>query len=325
MSYITDFPTFRPTSFPGCVLWLRADTGVTYVMSAVVATGTSPPAVTLTGAPNTTVINTNPATPAIEIDITTGGIGSAALFTWKLNGVTQQTGQSATSTFILGTTGLTVNFPNSTYTDDNVYTSSTNASAWKDLSGFGNHATQATNANQPIYTIQTHGNGYPSLNVASPQFMTIPNAASLQIMGPITVVGVLRSTNISAYNTVISKGVGGEFDLFFQTGENNAARSSVYQMRVNSSPTVNVTHSLVWTTDQSSFQQAYVDGVSQTLSVNLFGAGTTSTHPVYIGQRSDAVTQLVGEMFEFMIYNQFLNSTQLTQLHTYQKLFWNIT
>jgi len=89
----------------------------TIVMLSVASAGTAPPAVTLTGTPVA-------QSTTIEIDITTGGARGTALFTWKLGGVVQATGQTTAATFVLGTTGLTANFPVGTYTNDNVYTAS---------------------------------------------------------------------------------------------------------------------------------------------------------------------------------------------------------
>jgi hypothetical protein len=122
-----------PASLPGLFLWMRGDKGIVLTPSAVVATGTTPPAVTLTGTPSQSTA-WSAATTSIEIDITTLGARGTALFTWKLNGVTQQTGQTTAATFLLGSTGITANFPTGTYAANNVYTSQAVLSSWTDLS-----------------------------------------------------------------------------------------------------------------------------------------------------------------------------------------------
>jgi len=83
-----------------------------YTVSGV---GATIQAVTLTG--------TTKSVLAIEIDITATGIRGVATFSWKLGGVVQQTGQTVAATFVLGTTGLTANFPAGTYTNGDVYSS----------------------------------------------------------------------------------------------------------------------------------------------------------------------------------------------------------
>ena len=87
--------------------------GTTF-LPLIATSGTAPPAVMLTGTPA-------PGDVRIDMNVTTGGPRGTALFTWKLNGVTQQTGQVTAATFALGATGLTLNFPTGTYFTDNVY------------------------------------------------------------------------------------------------------------------------------------------------------------------------------------------------------------
>lgn len=103
----------------------------------VTAAGTAPPTVTLTG--------TTPTKVTIEIDVndTTGGTAlGQAKFQWKLNGTTQQTGQTTAATFVLGTTGLTANFGAGPYTNDNVYTSSATTTSLKFDAYFWEASTQ---------------------------------------------------------------------------------------------------------------------------------------------------------------------------------------
>lgn len=83
--------------------------------SPVVATGTTPPTVTLTG--------TATANAVIEIDITTGGARGTALFTWKLNGTIQAVNVPTGASVALPGTGLQAAFTVGTYAVDNVYAS----------------------------------------------------------------------------------------------------------------------------------------------------------------------------------------------------------
>ena len=87
----------------------------TPVVGPVVHQSGTGPACTITGV---ATVSTN----SIEIDITTGGAVATALFTWKLNGVVQQTGQTTAATFALGSTGLTFAFATGTYVTTDVYT-----------------------------------------------------------------------------------------------------------------------------------------------------------------------------------------------------------
>lgn len=96
----------------------------------IVSSGMSQPVVSLSGTPTQT-------TDSIELDVTTGGTlaSTNVRFTWKLNGVVQQTAQVGAATFVLGATGLTANFAAGTYTTDNNYKT---ASAFRGLVLVGN-------------------------------------------------------------------------------------------------------------------------------------------------------------------------------------------
>lgn len=170
--------SFTPKSVAGLALWLRSDLGITFVMGPVVATGTAPPAVTLTGTPVTA--------SSIEIDITLTGILGTATFQWKLAGVVQQTGQLTAATFALGTTGLTANFPVGAYVNDNVFVSSPQVSAWADQSGLGNNFSQGTASRQPIFNANGFGtNSRPFLSTvaASGMGLACVNNSSAYLTG----------------------------------------------------------------------------------------------------------------------------------------------
>ncbi len=81
-------------------------------IGAIGTTGTSPPAISVTGTP------AGAYSPGIEIDITNA---TGPIFTWKLNGITQATGVNGSTPQVLGSTGLTVTFPSATYNTNNVY------------------------------------------------------------------------------------------------------------------------------------------------------------------------------------------------------------
>jgi hypothetical protein len=142
----------------GLLLWLRADMGIT-LGGALRATGTAPPAVTITGAP------TSQVGLHIEIDSVAGGTAlGQATYKWSINngssyvatGVTTAAGPTA-----LGTTGISVSFAAGPYNMDNKWDAT--VSAWADQSGNGNHATQATAANQPLFSVAAFG-GYSALD-----------------------------------------------------------------------------------------------------------------------------------------------------------------
>lgn len=87
----------------------------TFAIGGVTATGTTPPAVTLTGTPLDSY--------GIRIEITTAGALATAAFRWsKDGGLTYTSGILTAATVVLGATGLTANFPAGPYAVNNVYT-----------------------------------------------------------------------------------------------------------------------------------------------------------------------------------------------------------
>jgi len=84
----------------------------------LVAAGTSPPSVTLSGRPTLGSLQ-------IGLSITLGGVTGVATFSWTADGVTYTTAMTASSV-VLGSTGLTALFPaTGTFAIDNVYAAAT--------------------------------------------------------------------------------------------------------------------------------------------------------------------------------------------------------
>lgn len=86
---------------------------------ALIAQGTNPPNVTLTGRPILGCMQ-------FQIIITTGGALGSAAFKWSSdNGVTFTSGVLTAATVTLGSTGVIANFSTGTYSTDNSYASDT--------------------------------------------------------------------------------------------------------------------------------------------------------------------------------------------------------
>lgn len=201
---------WSPAKLGGTLLfWYRPGIGLTLVPSASTTTGTSPPAVTLSGTPAASQAVS--ATPYVEIDVNdvTGGTGlGQAKFQWKLNGSVQQTGQPTAASFAIGSTGLTAVFAAGPYANDNVYKFNTNASQWNDQSGQGRHLTQGTAAVQLIAAAGGGPTGQPLLHASGGQQM---QTASLVSAGfgrtDWTLVSVHRLSTVAATNGVLANGV----------------------------------------------------------------------------------------------------------------------
>jgi hypothetical protein len=113
------------------------------------ATGTAPPAWTISGTA------TRQVGLHLEIDSVAGGTGlGQATYKWSEdNGSTYvATGVlTAAGPTALGTTGLSVAMAVGPYNIDNKW--DVTVAQWNDQSGLGNHAVQATAANQPLFIL----------------------------------------------------------------------------------------------------------------------------------------------------------------------------
>lgn len=127
-----------------CLRFWQSDFGVA-TGGTPLASGTTPPAVTVSGVP---------AGMALRIEIQTTGARGTATFRYSVQNtgtgavswIEQNVVTAATYSPIGALSGATFTFPNSTYTNDNVYEGT--CSTWTDVKNSVG-ATQATAANQP--------------------------------------------------------------------------------------------------------------------------------------------------------------------------------
>jgi hypothetical protein len=312
-----------PASILGSALtlWLRGDLGVTFVMSAVAATGTTPPAVTLTGTPAVSVINTLASTPAIEIDISTTGARGTATFQWKLNGSVQQTAQTTAATFALGTTGLTANFPVGTYTNDNVYKTNTNLSAWADQSATGASLVQATSSAQPIYSLTDGLLSTPALTFASASLQRIASASSVATGTTPTLYIVNKYTSVSVGQCAISFGVpntNGAAMFVDVTGHSErACNIAGFPNDVDANNSATTSWEIWRFASAASAQTLFVNGASRTLNPNNNALVAPGAGIVVGSQTSSGASPLGGSVAEVIMTNRALTAGEIAQLSAY--------
>ena len=196
MSGAGAFGPTTPASLPGLAFWVRSDLGVTLVQGPVVATGTSPPAVTFSGTPSS-------SSNSIVLTCTGAGTNTTATFSWTLNGVAQ-TPFTAAATVVLPGTGITATFPVGTYTNTpsaDTYTSVVTVSQWNDQSGNGFNATQATALKQFAYLATSGPNGTPVMagNNANGTLMAATFGSSLATPRWLWIVSKFTSTTSNTY------------------------------------------------------------------------------------------------------------------------------
>lgn len=251
------------------VAWYRSDLGVTLVQGPVIATGTTPPAVTMTGTPAS-------STNTIVITITLPGVVGVAQFSWSLNGVTQQTGQTVTSSFVLGATGITANFAAGTYntvSTPDTYTSVVTVSSWADQSGHGFTATQATALQQFAYSPTGGPNSTPVM-VGNSANVTNMTAAIGTLTRP-TWVWMVCKFNSGTSSYILD---GGSVNtLVFRLI--NASQLSIYSGTTLSTGTVTTTTFQAYGLTFGSSGSIFSNAVSESSGTT----GTTSSTNLTIG------------------------------------------
>lgn len=96
--------------------------------TGVIAAGTAPPTVTVSGTPASEY--------DFEIEITTGGALGAAVFRWRTNAGAWTTGVTVAASVLLGATGVSAAFTAGTYSTDNVYTWTSGATSYNPTPGW---------------------------------------------------------------------------------------------------------------------------------------------------------------------------------------------
>lgn len=132
-----------PAQAAGLALWLRADQGIAFGgMAAVVAAGSTPPTVTLSGTPSASV-------QSFDMTCTTIGTLTNSHVNININGASVYAGVSAAS---LGPfSGITVAIAAGTMALNNEWTSVPSVLNWTSIEGNSYVFTQATQAYQPSW------------------------------------------------------------------------------------------------------------------------------------------------------------------------------
>jgi hypothetical protein len=144
---------WRRTDAPG-LLW-AFDPKIATMGATPLASGTTPPALTLSGTLTTPY--------GLRVEITTGGARGTALFRISLNNGTSfvASSQTTAATYTVTGTSVVLNFPTGTYATDNVYQAT--IATWPDMLGHGLNLTQATASKQPLYLAAGGPGGTPAL------------------------------------------------------------------------------------------------------------------------------------------------------------------
>lgn len=306
---------FVPTDVQGCALWLRGDLGVTLAIGPVAASGTTPPAVTITGTPLSTA-TASAGIPYVEIFINGAGVGPAATFSWALDGDTQQTGQSCTSTFTLGQTGLTANFPNAQYFTNDVYQANLVVASWTDQSANGYVLSQATAADRPSIGVDESFNSLPTLEFNGTSQLLALNTPPT-FTQPAVLFAVARVPSLLGATAAVLDAYSGvsvdRLVIYWDVSNKWEADAPGQTVITGTASTSTQILAFVANGTASSF---YQNGV-------LEGTGTAGTNPMVgvvvgaVGNSGSPEGFFEGGIAEILVYEALLTPAQLAQVTNY--------
>lgn len=297
------------------VVWLRADQGIT-LGGTLRATGTAPPAWTISGTA------TRQVGLHMEIDSVAGGTGlGQATYKWSENngttyiatGVVTAAGPTA-----LGTTGLSVAQAVGPYNIDNKWDAT--VSAWADQSGLGNHATQATAANQPLFSLAGYG-GVSCVDWESGSAGRGLDTGSVSL-GAYTIMSALRCDSGARYALLHNTDAGDT--SFIWTGNNTSSYTTKSGVGSGWNVGAGWVNDGVRRTVAATFNgrhdghQVYKNAVAQTLVDTGFTSnpGTAATSgPFRLGKNQTTTFGYIGALREVIVFNRAASQSVLDMLH----------
>jgi hypothetical protein len=300
----------------GLKLWLRADMGIT-LGGTLLASGTTPPVVTITGTP------TSQVGLHVEIDSVAGGTGlGQATFKWSTNNGTSYvaTGVATAASVVLGTTGVTAQFAAGPYNIDNKWDAT--VSAWADQSGNGNHATQATAAQQPVFSLAGYG-GHPGLHYGGGLAKGLATGA-IALNGAQTLMGAMQGAVGTAWVLVhiAVQATANGSEVFGRTGGHAAASRANVRSTKTASPAAYLSdglrHTFAMTCDGThAGHLLYRDGAAYTTVTALANdTGAASASGVLsIGNNPTFTNGVQQYMHEVMAWDASLPASVVRALH----------
>ena len=312
----------------GIMLWAQAGAGegltLNPVMPAFTPSGSSPPALGISGAP------TGPTD--LRIECVVGGALATATYRASLDGGTTWLATAPTSANVsIGPFSVTMGV--GPYTNNNVWISRSQVSAISDISGSGNSMANATSATQPR-TKYVGGRLHLDFVGVSKQFlmtsaMPKPSSYTLFIMGTKNSAAAVAQwmcgsnnpagSSVGCWAVVGVNALAGALQYAFSNGVASATSYRTPAVLADATPFSYVTG---YKAGDNSQTLNRVNGASQAMTL-IAAAGSTAlggtAYQFAIGRLGQYPTSETwdGTIRECMIINRQLSATEFRQLYDY--------
>ena len=205
---------------------------------------------------------------------------------------------------------------------------------WSDLSGTGNHATQATEANRPTYKTNIL-DGKPVVRFSQPDetSLHVANNATLNGLEHLNAFVVIKPTTPQEYDHILEKRnsflcwfLTSDWAFFIRTDGIEGVKNydlwrDEFQQSVTTDPAL---INWVWSsaTEKANIYKNGTAGVEQDVVGDYIA---TSTTPLVIGGRvhtEEDNRHFTGDIAEIIIYNRALSTAEREQVEQYLGVKW---
>lgn len=185
----------------------------------------------------------------------------------------------------------------------------------QDYSGLGNHETT-------YGASWVDGKFGRALNFDGDDYALVPNAASLQIVGDLTVSFWLYANSLAAWADVINKPYTNEFCVNLGTNgtislyHGNGVETETSAQSAAGAVSIGTWCHVVATRDNATkYGRIYINGALSGTPINYLLTPASSAEGVYMGKRFSGGGFVVGIIDEVQIYNRALSPTEIWDLY----------
>ncbi len=203
---------------------------------------------------------------------------------------------------------------------DNVLLSGSNVTTWKDISGSGNSASNASN--QPTFVANAI-NGMPAINFSGSQFLQAPAGFSNFTSG-LTAILMAKPSSVSAGARLFDYGNGATSDnIIMSLPSSTGLTFSTYNSSTSSSATASsgatlgnfqILESLY---NGSNTATLFVNGTQAAQSTSMQTLNSLIRSNNFLGQDNSGGNRFNGQIAEMLLWNRQLSSAERTAVEGY--------